>query len=126
MRLEHNPRSLAPLLHTRPRAICCPPLPRWFQLDQLPQLVIGVQSLDPSVQLDTTTAFRKILSIGVSVRVFSPLAHPAFWWTTCWFFEWCAEAYLVYTIERRLVEKDAARYAIYYVRAFASGEPSCW
>lgn len=34
------------------------------QLDQLPQLVIGVQSLDPAVQLDTTTAFRKILSIG--------------------------------------------------------------
>ncbi|CAM9855081.1 unnamed protein product [Ectocarpus fasciculatus] len=37
--------------------------PAHMRLDQLPQLVIGVQSLDPSVQLDTTTAFRKILSI---------------------------------------------------------------
>lgn len=34
------------------------------QLDQLPQLVMGVQSLDANVQLETTTAFRKILSIG--------------------------------------------------------------
>lgn len=35
-----------------------------LKLDQLPQLVVGVQSLDPSTQLETTTSFRKILSIG--------------------------------------------------------------
>lgn len=51
-----------------PRSLLVPPL---GQLDQLPQLVIGVQSLDPSVQLDTTTAFRKILSIGASLRPIS-------------------------------------------------------
>ncbi|CAN0072366.1 unnamed protein product [Discosporangium mesarthrocarpum] len=33
------------------------------RLEQLPQLVIGVQSPDPNVQLETTTAFRKLLSI---------------------------------------------------------------
>lgn len=43
--------------------------PRFPQLDQLPQLVIGVQSLDPAVQLETTTAFRKILSIGMIRRL---------------------------------------------------------
>lgn len=55
-----------------------PSLLSYSQLDQLPQLVIGVQSLDPAVQLDTTTAFRKILSIGESTPYKRLIASTCF------------------------------------------------
>ena len=38
-----------------------PPLDR--QLESLPQMVQGVQSNDPAMQLEATTQFRKLLSI---------------------------------------------------------------
>ncbi len=33
------------------------------RLEQLPQLVAGIRNSDPHVQLEATTAFRKLLSI---------------------------------------------------------------
>jgi hypothetical protein len=36
----------------------------WRQLAELPKMVEGVQSQDPTVQLEAVTKFRKLLSIG--------------------------------------------------------------
>jgi hypothetical protein len=43
------------------------------QLESLPAMVSGVYSEDPSTQLEATTQFRKLLSIGAVVLVFLKL-----------------------------------------------------
>lgn len=40
-----------------------------LQLESLPGMVQGVYSEDPAVQLDATTSFRKLLSIGVCEKL---------------------------------------------------------
>ena len=40
------------------------------QLESLPAMVAGVYSDDPATQLEATTQFRKLLSIGTSSRGF--------------------------------------------------------
>lgn len=41
----------------------------WRQLAELPKMVEGVQSQDPTVQLEAVTKFRKLLSIGERRRL---------------------------------------------------------
>jgi len=53
------------------------------QLEQLPWMTQGVFSEDPKLQLEATTQFRKLLSIGKLPAPPIPLwwAHLSTWWS---------------------------------------------
>lgn len=55
-----------------------------FQLESLPAMVAGVYSDDRTLQLEATTQFRKLLSIGIERLIFY-----LFWFFFSWYCSFC-------------------------------------